>query len=377
MNVLLSKTPLYENHLALGARMVPFAGYSMPVQYQGLLDETKACRHHGGLFDVSHMGQFSLKGKNALSALQQLVTNQLSKVALGQAQYNFLCNESGGVIDDIIVYNRSENEAFLCVNASNRATDWEWLVSRLPRDVTLEDQSDETALIALQGPESESLLMELEPKSRLNELNYYWAQETTLCSIPVYASRTGYTGEDGFELYVNSEKASKLWNVLLEAGRRRGIQPCGLGARDTLRLEMGYPLHGHELSPTISPLSAGSSWAVKLDSVPSFVGKEALMKERQEGPGNQLRGLLIKDKRIARQGYEIATMEKEIVGSVTSGSFSPHRGSPIALGFIKKEALHHSSYLIKVRTDWISAEVARLPFVPSRVKKPRSTSCTS
>ncbi|NBX76942.1 MAG: glycine cleavage system aminomethyltransferase GcvT [Proteobacteria bacterium] len=365
----LSRTPLYNNHLALGARMVPFAGYEMPVQYQGVIEETKACRKAGGLFDVSHMGQFSLKGKNVLALLQNLVTNQLNKVAIGQAQYNFLCNEKGGVIDDIIVYHRSEQEAFLCVNASNRKTDWDWFVSHLGNNLELHDVSDETALIAIQGPEAQSVLMKLAPTGGWDSLNYYWAKDTILCDIPVFASRTGYTGEDGFELYVPSDKAGKLWEVLLEEGRLRGIQPCGLGARDSLRLEMGYPLHGHELSPDITPLQAGLNWAVKLDTVPHFIGREALLKEKTEGPHVHLKALTVQDKRIARQGYEIATLDKQIVGKITSGTFSPHCNSPIALGFVDRTAGHNHQFLIKVRNDWVPAKIAGLPFVPSRVRK--------
>jgi len=369
MNETLSRTPLYKTHLALGARMVPFAGFEMPVQYQGVIEETKGCRKAGGLFDVSHMGQFSLRGKNALSHLQKLVTNQLSKVALGQAQYNFLCNEKGGVIDDIIVYHRAQDELFLCVNASNRKADWEWLSSHLGNDVELRDLSEQTALLALQGPESQTVLMKIAPRGGWDQLNYYWAKETSLCDVPLFASRTGYTGEDGFELYVPAEKAVKLWDVLLEEGNSKGIQPCGLGARDSLRLEMGYPLHGHELSSDITPLQAGLTWAVKLDSVPAFIGRDALIKERSEGPRMQLKALIIQDKRIARQGYEIANGDKKIVGVITSGTFSPHCGSPIALGFVQKEAVHDTQYLIKVRNDWITAKVTALPFVSSRVRK--------
>lgn len=369
MTELLSKTPLYKNHLALGARMVPFAGYEMPVQYQGVLEETKACRKTGGIFDVSHMGQFSLRGKQVLSELQRLVTNQLSKMALGQAQYNFLCKETGGVLDDIIVYHRAVDELFLCVNASNRKTDWEWLTSHLSKNVLMEDRSDETALIAIQGPQAETLLTKLAPNGEWEKLNYYWAKEAQLCGFPVFVSRTGYTGEDGFELYADSNHAPQLWDTLLSEGCSLGIVPCGLGARDSLRLEMGYPLHGHELSPDITPLQAGLNWAVKLDTVNHFMGREALLSERQMGSRIQLKAFIIQDKRIARQGYEIATLDKVPVGTITSGTFSPHLNTPIALGFVDKTAVQHPNYLIKVRQEWIPAVPASLPFVPSHVKK--------
>jgi aminomethyltransferase len=213
------------------------------------------------------------------------------------------------------------------------------------------------------------VLTKIAPDSGWEELNYYWAKDTFVCGIPVFASRTGYTGEDGFELYVPSEQASELWNILIEEGKTRGILPCGLGARDSLRLEMGYPLHGHELSPDITPLQAGLNWAVKLDTVPHFIGREALLQERTEGPQVQLKAFLIQDKRIARHGYEIANLSKQIVGKITSGTFSPHCGLPIALGFVQKESSQSSEYLIKVRNDWIPAKIISLPFVPSRVRK--------
>ncbi|MFM8313037.1 MAG: glycine cleavage system aminomethyltransferase GcvT [Deltaproteobacteria bacterium] len=244
----LKKTPLYLNHLTLKARMVPFAGYEMPVQYQGVLEETKNCRTHAGLFDVSHMGQFSIRGKNALDEVQKLVTNDLSKLQIGQAQYNILCNEFGGSIDDLVVYRRADDYVYICVNASNREVDRKWFQDKLTSTVSFSDDSDETALIAIQGPKAEPILARLGDGKAINSLKYYWAFEGAIAGIDSYISRTGYTGEDGFELYVNAHQASKLGERLLEEGKHDGLAPCGLGARDTLRLEMGYPLHGHELS---------------------------------------------------------------------------------------------------------------------------------
>lgn len=349
--------------------MVPFAGYEMPVQYQGVIDETKTCRKTGGLFDVSHMGQFFIRGKNPLSGLQKLVTNHLGKVQLHQAQYNLICNPSGGVIDDIIVYYRAPEELFLCVNASNRKTDFDWLKSHLPTSLNLEDVSDHTALIAVQGPRAEDLLKKLSPSQAIEHLKYYWGCELTLNGVSVYLSRTGYTGEDGFEIYLPNSDASNIWEVLLSEGKALGIAPCGLGARDTLRLEMGYPLHGHEISPEITPLQAGLGWVVKTEQVDNFIGKEALVQEKLRGPAQILRAFIIQDKRIARQNYPILNQRKEAVGTITSGTFSPHLNAPIALGFVNSRFQKETHFQIKVREDLISAQTMSLPFVPSRTKK--------
>lgn len=349
--------------------MVPFAGYEMPVQYRGVLDETKACRKSMGLFDVSHMGQLSLRGEHPLRELQRLVTNDLSKLALHQAQYNLLCNPEGGVIDDIIVYRRTEEEVFICVNASNRLIDYAWMKEHLPSSVSLEDQSDQTGLIAIQGPQAEHLMSTLISPSLVQNLKYYWALDTHLDNIPVFLSRTGYTGEDGFELYLRERETEKVWNLLLEKGASFGITPCGLGARDTLRLEMGYPLHGHELSQEISPLQAGLFWAVKLETPWDFVGKQALVRQKTEGAPTALKPLTLLDKRIPRQGYEIVTTSHEMTGSITSGTFSPHLNRPIALGFVNRRHASETQFAVKVRNDLISAQVTSIPFVPSKVKK--------
>lgn len=365
----LLKTPLYAQHVALGARMVPFAGFEMPVQYFGVLEEVKTCRAHGGIFDVSHMGQITLKGKNVLESFQRLVTNDLKRLSPHQVQYNLLCNEAGGVVDDILVYFRGADELFLCVNASNRNTVLQWLQERLPQEISVQDESDKLALIAVQGPKAESLLRKISPKTPLEKLYYYWSMPAVIGDIPVLLSRTGYTGEDGFELYVDSMKASQLWEILLSTGKSDGIIPCGLGARDTLRLEMGYPLHGHEISPTITPLQAGLQWAVKMASVLDFCGKQSLQGQSIEGVTPLLKAFIVNDKRIARQGYEIASMNKLPIGTISSGSFSPHLGQPIALGFVKKEVAQEKEFWVKIRNDWVPMSATSLPFVPSRVRK--------
>lgn len=369
MQKALLRTPLYKAHLALGARMVPFAGYDMPVQYTGVIEETKGCRSQVGLFDVSHMGQFSLRGSNVLSHLQKLVTNDLTKLALHQAQYSLLCNEKGGVIDDLIIYRRSEEEVYICVNASNRLLDFQWMREHLPSQVSLIDQSEQTGLIAVQGPQAEALMSKLAPQSLVTQLKYYWAMDTEIAGIPLLLSRTGYTGEDGFELYVKDENTEAIWNLLLQEGRPFGILPCGLGARDTLRLEMGYPLHGHEISAEISPLQAGLNWVVKMEQIPSFIGKDALLNQQAAGPSPVLKAFTIQDRRIARQGYEIVNETKQTIGHISSGTFSPHLNTPIALGFINTTGLSTEKFFVKVRNDLIPARLSSLPFVPSRVKR--------
>ncbi len=364
----LKRTPLYESHLKLKARMVPFAGYEMPVQYTGLLEEAKNTRLKAGLFDVSHMGQFTLKGTNTLEKLQKLVTNDLSKMKQGQAQYNMLCNNAGGVIDDLVVYFRSEKETFICVNASNRDVDFAWMKEHLKTE-EFKDISDETALIAIQGPEAEAILMKACPKETVLNLKYYWAVDTILFGKPCLLSRTGYTGEDGFEIYIDKKYATEAWEKLLEAGQANGIMPVGLGARDTLRLEMGYPLHGHEISDTITPLEANLGWVVKLEKTIPFFGQQALQKEKIEGSRRTLKAFIVEDRRIARGGFKITTEEGTVVGEITSGTHSPHVNAPIALGFVDTKYANALNYKVQVRTDLIPMKVTTLPFVPSHVKK--------
>ena len=364
----LNRTPLYDLHLKLKARMVPFAGYEMPVQYSGLLEEAKTTRLKAGLFDVSHMGQFTLTGSNTLEKLSKLVTNDLSKLKLGQAQYNMLCNNAGGVIDDLVVYHRSEKETFICVNASNRAVDFDWMKEHLKTE-GFNDISDDTALIAIQGPEAEAILSKACPKEVVLNLKYYWGVDTTLFGKPCLLSRTGYTGEDGFEIYISKKYATETWDKLLETGLPHGIVPVGLGARDTLRLEMGYPLHGHELSDTITPFEANLHWVVKLDKSIPFIGQAALQKEKDSGSRRTLKAFIVEDRRIARGGFKITTEEGTVVGEITSGTHSPHLNAPIALGFVDSKHASANNYKVQVRTDLIPMNGTTLPFVPSRVKR--------
>ena len=364
----LLKTALYSQHVTLGARMVPFAGYSMPVQYQGVIEETKACRQSGGLFDVSHMGQFRIQGDAVFEKLQHLLTNDLSRLKVGKAQYSFLCNPQGGVIDDVVVYKLKENEAFICVNASNREEDQNWIQNQLPQELSFEDLSDELSLIAVQGPQSEALIESVFPEQKCSSLAYYAVQSFQHEGSSVIVSRTGYTGEDGFEIYLPSSAAPLLWQRLLETGKPLGVVPCGLGARDSLRLEMGYPLHGHELSKDISPLEAGLGWAVKLNESFSFFGKESLITQRDQGASRKLIPLIIHDKRLARSGYPIAVEPGKPIGAVTSGTFSPHLASPIALGLVSTKFSEENDLLVGIRNDWVKATQTSLPFIPKHTK---------
>jgi aminomethyltransferase len=365
----LKKTPLFQEHLKLKAKMVPFAGYEMPVQYQGLLEEAKACRKEVGLFDVSHMGQVSIRGKNALEAVQKLVTNDLSRIQIGQAQYNMLCNPEGGVLDDLVIYRREEDHIYICVNASNRMTDVEWFQSHLDSSVTFEDHSDSTALIAIQGPKASLLLSRLADPNLIQSLKYYWATETRIGGVSCYLSRTGYTGEDGFEIYLESKQAPILWTTLIEAGSEFNLTPCGLGARDTLRLEMGYPLHGHELTPEITPIQAGLSWVVKLNKAIPFIGQSALQKQMSEGPKQVLRAYQVQDRRIARQGYLIFDSSGKQVGYISSGTHSPHLEAPIALGFVEASVASEATLYVEIRETKIPMTTTKLPFIQPQTKK--------
>ena len=350
--------------------MVPFAGYEMPVQYSGLLQEARAVRSHGGLFDVSHMGQVLIQGDTALEEVNALVTNDLTRLELGQAQYNILCNEQGGAIDDLVVYRRGEKEIFICINAANRETDVKWFQNHLSNQVTFSDLSDELALLALQGPIAEDLIIEHSSSSpdEIKNLGFYWAMETQLFGVPIYLSRTGYTGEDGFELYFSASEGGKIWDQLLEAGKEKGLVPVGLGARDTLRLEMGYALHGHELSQSISPLEAGLGWAVKLKKESEFIGKQALQKQKDNGLERKLQAFTVQDRRIPRTGYPIVDSAGNKVGEVTSGTLSPHAETPIGVGFVSTSVKPEDLISVQVRDTNIPTTRIKLPFVPSHTK---------
>lgn len=365
----LKRTPLFAEHQALGARLIGFGGWEMPVQYSGIVAEHQATREKAGLFDLSHMGEFLVEGPGAEAFLQRLTTNNVAKLAIGQAQYSMFLHPTGGVVDDIIVYRRGEGKYLLVVNGANEAKDWAWVTSQAPGpDVTLRNASPETALIAVQGPLAPHLVQEIVDEP-LDDVYYYRFREGRAAGVPAIISRTGYTGEDGFELYVPNDAAPGLWRKLLELGGPLGLAPVGLGARDTLRLEMAYPLYGNDLNDETTPLEAGLNWVVKLDKG-DFVGREALVAQKAAGPQRLLRGLLVTGG-VARHGYRLAGPDGVTTGEVTSGSFSPTLGQNIALGYVAAGlAAEGQEILVDIRGRLVPAKVVNTPFVPSHTHRP-------
>ncbi len=320
-------TPLNAAHKALGARMVPFAGWEMPVQYAGILEEARSVRTAVGLFDISHMGRLELDGAGALDLLQKVTTNDVAALAPGQAQYSLLTNPEGGIIDDIIIYRTEDAEFLVVVNASNTARDLEWIRSHAGPEVNVVDATDRTAMIAVQGPATPDLVGGLVGSTILALDRFSYAQ-ALLDGRPAIVCRTGYTGEDGFELIVAAQDAVPVWEELLRGG---GV-PCGLGARDALRIEAGYPLYGHEIDDTTTPVEAGLMWVVRLEKGP-FVGRDRIAEVKERGAGRKLVGLTLAEKIVPRQGYTLFAGD-EAVGTVTSGIFSPTVGHSVAMAYV-------------------------------------------
>jgi aminomethyltransferase len=359
---MLKKTPFYEMHTELGAKIVEFAGFEMPVQYSGIIDEHLAVRHHVGVFDVTHMGEFFVRGSDALAFIQKVTINDASRLKPGMVQYSAMCYEDGGIIDDLLIY-RMEDQYMLVVNASNLQKDFDWLQSKRSGRVEIENVSDTTALLAVQGPKSLETLQKL-TKENLSKAKYYSFTKNTLAGIPMVISRTGYTGELGFELYFEAdvEKAKKIWNAIFEAGREYSITPIGLGARDTLRLEMGFCLYGNDIDKTTNPLEAGLRWITKLGKG-DFYGKESLVKINKEGLKRKLVGFTLPDRALARHGYEI-THNSSIVGNVTSGTFSPSLQKGIGMGYVVMDMAKPGKVIsIPIRGKDIQATVTQLPFL--------------
>jgi aminomethyltransferase len=339
--------------------MVEFSGWDMPVQYQGLLEEHASVRERAGMFDVSHMGEITFEGPRALEAAQRLVSNDLSKCKDGQAQYSALCNEKGGVIDDVIVYRFSPERLLVCVNASGRDKDFEWMRSHAGAGVTVSQRSDDWAQIAIQGPAAPALVDALcEPK--VLDVAYYHFREATVAGVRgCLVARTGYTGEDGFEVFVPPHGARKLWDAL----RDKGVVPCGLGARDSLRLEVAYRLYGNDMDEEHTPLEAGLGWIVKLDKPGGFIGSEALKKQKQEGLSRKLVGFKVTGKGIARHGYPVVK-DGERKGEVTSGTMSPVLKEAIGLAYVPVSlSKEGNGFEIEVRQNLVAARVVKTPFV--------------
>lgn len=358
-------TPLNQQHKNLGARMVPFGGWEMPVQYAGVIDEHLAVRQAAGLFDVSHMGEIDVTGSGALAYIQELTINDASTLVDGQVQYSAFCYPEGGVVDDVTLYRFAADRFMFCVNAANIDKDFDWMQKVLAeggfKDVQLTNRSPEFAQLALQGPKAEAILSRL-TSSDLGELVYYHFIEGDVAGVPAIISRTGYTGEDGFELYFTAERAEVVWTQLLEAGAGDGLLPIGLGARDTLRLEKKYALYGHELSESITPLEAGLGWITKLNK-PSFVGQSVLKEMKEQGVPRKLVAVKMKDKGIPREEYPVF-VEGEEIGVVTSGTMSPLLKVGIALALVKSSSVVIGTEVeIGIRQRRVAAEVVKPPFV--------------
>lgn len=358
----MKETALTHVHAELGAKMVPFAGYSMPVQYSGLTQEHLAVRNAAGLFDVSHMGEFFVKGPEAEAFVQYVTSNDVSKLTIGKIQYSCLPNAKGGIVDDLLVYKLNDDEFLLVVNASNLEKDFNWIQSHNRFDATLTDRSDQMSLLALQGPKANAILAELTAVD-LGDIPYYNFKLGDVAGIQnVIISNTGYTGAGGFELYIANEDARKLWNAVMEVGESYGMLPAGLGARDTLRLEKGFCLYGNDIDDTTSPLEAGLGWVTKLNT--EFVGRDKIADLKERGIQRRLVGFEMIDRGIPRQGYPILNAEGETIGEVTSGTQSPSLNKAIGMGYV--EVAYKSpetEVYIQVRKKQLKARVVKTPFL--------------
>jgi aminomethyltransferase len=360
----MKNTPFTEKHIALGAKMAEFAGYNMPISYTGINDEHHLVRKNAGVFDVSHMGEFILKGENALELIQRLTTNDASKLAKGKAQYSCFTNTNGGIVDDLIVYCIEENKVYmLVVNASNIEKDWNWILEHNSKNVELHNISDQTCLLAIQGPNATKILQPLTEVDILN-LKYYNFVKGKFAGVEnVLISATGYTGAGGLEIYFENkdDAADKIWNAIFEAGSDAGIKPIGLAARDTLRLEMGYCLYGNDIDDTTSPLEAGLGWITKFDK--DFTARDILQQQKQSGIQRKLIGFELTDKGIPRHGYEIKDANGVNIGYVTSGTQSPSLNKAIGMGYVETAFSHLDSVIyIKVREKLLAAQVVKFPF---------------
>ncbi len=357
-------TALYDIHRQLGARLVEFAGWMMPVQYSGIREEHLAVRKRAGLFDVSHMGEIEICGLEAASFCQRIATNDVSKLGEFQAQYSLFCNPRGGVVDDVIVYKFSDERFLICVNAVNTAKDYEWLMNNkngLAVEVT--NKSSEFSQIALQGPRSQDIMSTIfmDDFSGLKKFSFRLLNWNR---VDLIIARTGYTGEDGFEIFLPWGKAPELWNEILERGKQYGVQPCGLGSRDTLRIEMGYPLYGHEIDEDTNPLETGLSRFIKVDKG-YFIGKEAIVGVIETGLRRKLHGFEMIDRGIPRQGYNVLN-GNIMLGTVTSGTMSPSLDKPIGMAYLRTDVEFGPEIQVEIRGARRKAEIVSLPFIKKK-----------
>jgi len=366
---MLKRTSLFAEHQKLGGRLIDFGGWELPVQYSGVIDEHLTCRTAAGLFDVSHMGEVEVEGRDSENFLNFLVTNNVGKLSIGQAQYTAMCHETGGIVDDLVIYRRAADRFLVVVNASNTDKDFEHILSIQKKfqskwnDLKLSNKSARYTQIAIQGRLSASILGKL-TSTPLNPIKTYWFSEgAVLDRIPAILARTGYTGEDGFEIYVPWEKGPEVWRALMEVGAPLGLKPCGLGARDTLRLEMKYPLYGNELSDQTNPLIAGLGWVVKLDK-DEFVGRSAILQQKENGLKVQLVGFKLLERGIPRHGYELFSEDgKHRIGEVTSGTQSPSLKQSVGIGYVDLSYGKVGTQItVDIRGVKIPAEIVPTPF---------------
>jgi aminomethyltransferase len=360
----MKKTILNSNHHALGAKMVPFAGFEMPVEYTGITAEHMAVRQSAGLFDVSHMGEFWVKGPNALKFLQRITSNDVSQLSPGKIQYACFPNGKGGIVDDLLVYCYEENKYLLVVNAGNIDKDWDWCVQNNHEVAELENASDKISQLAIQGPKATAILQRMTDVD-LSSIPYYSFKTGSFAGVKeVIISNTGYTGAGGFELYMNNNEAVALWNAILKEGALDGLIPVGLGARDTLRLEMGYCLYGNDIDDTTSPLEAGLGWITKLIDDKDLIDKDLLLKQKHEGVTRKLKSFVLDEKGIPRHGYDIVDKTGAIIGQVTSGTMSPVLKQGIGMGYINMEHLkNESTIFIRIRNRDLRAHIVKTPFI--------------
>jgi aminomethyltransferase len=360
----LKRTPLFDMYEKYGAKVIDFGGWALPVQFSSILEEHEAVRNEAGLFDVSHMGEVLVEGKDAENYLNHLVTNDVTKLSINQAQYTAMCYPDGGTVDDLLVYKLENEKYLLVINAANIEKDYEWMKQHVKGEVTLQNISSDIAQLAIQGPKAESILQKL-TQINLSEISvFHFVQHVKLDGITeVLVSRTGYTGEDGFELYLAADKAASLWEKLLDAGKEDGLKPCGLGARDTLRLEARLALYGQELTNEISPLEAGIGFAVKTNKESDFIGKEALKKQKEVGLKRKLVGVELIGRGIPRHGYKVFTPWEEEIGFITSGTHSPSLKKSLGLALVSAGHAEVGTQLkVEIRKKLIDAVIIKTPF---------------
>ncbi len=365
----MKKTPLYEIHQGLGGRIIDFGGWALPVQYKGIVEEHLNVRQRAGLFDVSHMGEITCEGAGAEAYIQKMITNDISGLKEGQIAYSPMCYENGGVVDDLLIYKISNAKFLIIVNASNTDKDFEWMKKNLSGDTVLENLSGKYAQLALQGPLSEAILQKLTdyPLAEIKFFNF--KKNVNLSGINALISRTGYTGEDGFEVYIDPSDAEKMWHLIMQAGEDEGLIPAGLGARDTLRFEAALPLYGHEISADITPFEAGLNKFVKINKPMDFIGKKALTEQKEKGVERKLIAFQMVDRGLPREGYEV-TINGQKIGFVTTGGFSPSLKINIGLALISSDYSKIGTEIgINIRGKAVKAEVVKKPFYSKKYKK--------